>query len=173
MRTKVVQHITLAAVEFEPIKTMKCQFCDQEKNLIEAHIIPAGFYRRLKAGRDPLTLYTNRSGKFPKRVPIGIYDKTILCGDCERIWGDWDNYAQQLLDNEPLNAQVRYHRDGQKLGYVIDNFDYKKLKLFFISMIWRASVSNQQLFSRISLDSLESVAKEMIREGDPETSEDF
>ena len=57
--------------------------------------------------------------------------------------------------------------------YVVENFEYKKLKLFFISLLWRASVSKQQFFSKISLGEFENIAKEHIAKGDPGDKEDF
>ena len=114
---------------------MKCKFCGDESNLIEAHVIPAGFFRRIKQqDKKALEIITNIAGEYKKKAPIGVYDKTIVCNRCENVWQEWDNYAQQLLADEPLNGRARYH-DCKKIYYVLDNFDYRKLKLFFISVI--------------------------------------
>jgi len=152
---------------------MKCKFCGNESNLIEAHVIPAGFFRRIKQqDKRALEIITNRAGECTKKAPLGVYDKTIVCYSCERIWQEWDNYAQQLLADKPLNGRARYH-DGKKICYIVDNFDYRKLKLFFISVTWRASVSSHQFFSRISLDQFEDIAKQHIMNVDPGEREDF
>ncbi len=150
----------------------KCKFCGNEKKLIKAHIIPEGFFRRQRQGKDSLELITNKTGEYNKRVQIGVYDKTIVCNDCENIWREWDDYAQKLLTEEPLNGQAWYH-DDQKIAYIVNNFDYKKLKLFFISILWRASVSSHQFYSRISLGSFEKIAKDFIKNNNPGGSEDF
>jgi len=150
----------------------KCKFCSNDKRLIKAHIIPEGFFRRQRQGKESLELVTNKAGEYDKKAPIGVYDKTIVCNDCENIWREWDDYAQKLLAEEPLNGQARY-RDGQKIAYMVKDFDYKKLKLFFISMIWRASVSSHQFFSRISLGPFEKIAKDFITNNNPGDSEDF
>lgn len=152
---------------------MKCKFCGNESNLIEAHIIPAGFFRRInQQDKKALEMLTNREGEHTKRAPIGVYDKTIVCNNCESIWQEWDKYAQRLLASTPLNGQARYI-GGKQICYVVDNYDYRKLKLFFISVIWRASVSSQNFFSRISLGQLENIAKKHIEDADPGTKEDF
>ena len=151
---------------------MKCKFCGNDKRLIKAHIIPEGFFRRQRLGRAPLKLITNKAGEYGKKRPVGEYDKTTVCKDCENIWREWDDYAQKLLAEEPLNGQARYH-DGQKIAYIVKDFDYKKLKLFFISILWRASVSNQPFFSRVSLGSFEKMAKDFIANNNPGDSEDF
>jgi hypothetical protein len=151
---------------------MKCKFCGNERELVKAHIIPAGFFRRLRQGQGSLELVTNRAGEYHKKTWTGVYDKTIVCDDCEHIWEEWDDYAQKLLAGEPLNGQALYH-GSQKIGYVVKDFEYKKLKLFFISMIWRASVSSHPFFAKVSLGEFEEIAKKHIANGDPGHSEDF
>lgn len=151
---------------------MKCKFCSNESALIKAHVIPAGFFRRIQQGKENLKMMTNKADEHTKKAPLGVYDKTIVCSKCESIWQKWDDYAQQLLADEPLNGQARYH-NNEKIGYVVDNFEYKKLKLFFISMVWRASVSSNQFFSKVSLGQFEDIAKQHIETSDLGGSEDF
>ena len=151
---------------------MACKFCKEEKKLIKAHVIPEGFFRRVRDGQVSPLIGTNKKGEYTKRSPIGVYDKTIVCGDCEGIWGDWDSYAQEFLGNFPLGGQPLY-ADGQKIGYRIDSYDYRKLKLFFVALLWRASASEQSFFSRIALGPFEEQAKQMISQGDPGPSGQF
>jgi hypothetical protein len=151
---------------------MKCKFCGNESALIKAHIIPASLFRRLQKGKESLEMMTNKAGEYNKRTPVGVYDKTIVCSKCESIWQEWDNYAQQLLAEEPLNGRVLY-RNHKKICYIVDNYEYRKLKLFFISMVWRASVSSQPFFSKVSLGQFEDAAKKHIANNDPGHSEVF
>jgi hypothetical protein len=151
---------------------MKCKFCGNESTLINAHVIPAGFFHRIRQGKEPLEVITNSAGEYTKKSQIGEYDQTIVCSKCETIWQEWDNYAQQLLAEEPLNGKARYY-NNRKICYVVDNYEYSKLKLFFISMAWRASVSSRKFFRRVSLGQFEDIAKRHIMNGDPGDSEDF
>lgn len=151
---------------------MKCKFCGNESPLIEAHVIPAGFFRRIRQGKEPLEVMTNSAGEYSKKSQIGEYDKTIVCGKCETIWQEWDRYAQQLLIEEPLNWRARYH-NNRKICYIVDNYEYNKLKLFFISLAWRASVSSRRFFRRVSLGKFEDIAKQHIMNSDPGDSEEF
>jgi hypothetical protein len=93
-------------------------------------------------------MFSNKAGEYPKRAPIGVYDTQILCKDCESIFGDWDNYAQDLLREEPKNSSPILN-GSQVLGYEINSYNYDSLKLFFISISWRASVSAQPFYQRI------------------------
>ena len=151
---------------------MKCKFCGNESTLIRAHIIPVGFFRRIRRGTKALEMITNRTGEYTTKSPVGVYDRTIVCSKCEAIWQEWDNYAQQLLAEEPLNGKAQYH-NNRKICFIVDNFDYMKLKLFFISMLWRASVSSHKFFSRVSLGEFEDITKQHIVNNDPGDSEDL
>ncbi len=150
---------------------MKCKFCGNESTLVKAHVIPAGFFRRIMREKGTLEVITNKAGEYTKRSQVGEYDR-IVCNGCEASWQEWDNYVQQLLAEEPLNGRARYH-DNRKICYVVDNYEYSKLKLFFISMVWRASVSRRKFFKRVSLGQFEDIAKKHIMNSDPGCSEDF
>ena len=151
---------------------MICKFCGNDRKLIKAHIILEGFFRRLRRGPASLKLISNTAGEYEKDAPVGVYDKGIVCKDCESIWRTWDQYALHLLADRPLNSQVRYH-EGETIAYVVKDFDYDKLKLFFISMLWRASVSTQPFFSKIALGTLEEDARQHVSSADPGGTQDF
>jgi hypothetical protein len=152
---------------------MICCYCRQDKKLlIKAHIIPEGFFRRIREGQIPLKILTNKPGKYPKKSPIGVYDPNILCNECEKIFGGWDDYAQKLLADEPLHGKpIQY--GTQSTGWEVSEYDYTRLKLFFISLLWRASVSKDAFYQKVNLGSFEEKAKDLIAQKNPGTSEEF
>jgi hypothetical protein len=151
---------------------MTCCYCRQDKKLIKAHIIPEGFFRRLCEEQNPPMMLTNTAGEYPKKMPIGVYDKNILCDECEKIFGVWDEYAQQLLTDESLHGEPILY-GTQCIGWRVTEYDYTRLKLFFISLLWRASVSKQDFYRKVNLGSFEEKAKELIVQKNPGTSEEF
>ena len=151
---------------------MICKFCGNDRKLIKAHVIPEGFFRRFRSSPNSLRLITNEVGEHEKRAPVGVYDKAIVCGGCESLWKTWGEYAQLLLADTPLNSEVRYHK-GQLLAHIVKDFDYDKLKLFFISILWRASASTQPFFSKIVLGPFEKAAKQHISTADAGGADDF
>lgn len=56
---------------------------------------------------------------------------------------------------------------SEKIAYKFDSVDYQKLKLFFISLLWRASASEHDCFSDVKLGPFQDVAGEMIMTNDP------
>ena len=151
---------------------MKCRLCQQRTDLIEAHIVPAGFFRRIPSDHGPARILANNSEEFPKRAPVGVYDRNILCSLCEARFGPWDQHAQEVLTDDIHNGVVR--KVGDKIvGYEIQEYDYKLLKLFFISLAWRASVSTHPFYRRISLGPFEESARQLILKDQPGTEADF
>ena len=148
-----------------------CKLCGINTNLVDAHIIPKSLYGELRDGNGRVSkLVSNTSGSYPKRIPIGIYDSSIVCASCEALFSLWDDYANDFFSRTD-SVPIEY--SGKVIGYEYPEYDYKKLKLFFISMLWRAHASIQPFFHRVSLGSHEDIIKRMIFEGNPGSPDDF
>jgi hypothetical protein len=147
----------------------RCRACGEEKQLIEAHIIPKSFFAYINDGdRVPGKLYSSENNVYPRRSPIGAYDSSILCRDCEDMFAPWDDYAAKLLLADPPGTV--HARAGQR-WYFIESYDYTMLKLFFLSVLWRASVSKHDMFELVHLGPYEDQILEMLTEGDPGPAE--
>jgi len=119
-----------------------------------------------------IEMRTSKPGIPPKRAPIGVYDTTILCGPCDNVFSPWDKHAQDVLLRDFDKNQVV--RDGDEtIGWIVEEFDYKSLKLFFVSLLWRASVSTHEFYQRIDLTPFEQRMREMILSSDPGDPETF
>src|ERR1035438_10070720 len=117
---------------------MICKLCGQDRKLIEAHIIPKSFFRLDPSDKKPARLGTNVSGRYAQNIPKGVYDNGIVCEPCERVFSPWDDYAADLFINnwkaiQPLNA------GSEQVGYGLPEYEYLKLKLFFMSVLWPAA----------------------------------
>lgn len=151
---------------------MICKGCDEDKKLIKAHAIPEAFFRGLRDGENPPRLLTDIDGKFAKKAPIGVYDQTILCRDCENKFQLVDDYAQDLLLKKECN-HLEIKHNGKVIGYRIDNFNYSLLKSFLISVLWRASISGQEFYSKVNLGPYESEVKDFIWNGECGRSDQY
>lgn len=124
---------------------MICKMCLQDKKLVDSHIIPRSFFEHMRpneAKQEPFEILTNTAGAYNKKSRIGIYDNKLLCSDCEGLLQKYDDYGQKILLKTKIEKQIK-HKNSEVLGWEIDDIDYKKLKLFFISILWRSSVSDQ------------------------------
>ena len=141
---------------------MKCQYCGEDKKLIRAHIIPASFFKSLRADNgDVPHLMTDLPGEFPKKSPIGVYDKTILCRVCGDQFAQWDEYGfKTLVDGE---KQLKPLYDQQKLmAFILPQVDTDQLKRFLLSVLWRASVSSQDFYKQVNLGAYQDKVQSIL-----------
>ncbi|HCG7195351.1 hypothetical protein HJ178_24320 [Vibrio parahaemolyticus] len=141
---------------------MVCKLCGEDKKLIEAHIIPRSFYEPLKESGKIPSLITDTAGIYPKRSPTGIYDKNIVCESCEQLFSPWDDYGYRFLSQSFSDKEAMYEQ-GELLGFNLGTCDYHKLKMFFLSLLWRASVSSDAFFKLVDLGPFEKKVAELIR----------
>ena len=149
---------------------MICKLTGNDGQPAKAHIIPESFYLINRSEKGPLKLVTNTSGVYPKRSWTGIYDETIVTQEGEKRFLEWDDYAYRLLV-EQINTAAELKHRGSVLAYIYDSFDYPKLKLFFLSVLWRAGVSSHPVFKRVKLGPHSSTLRNAILEANPGNSD--
>ena len=157
---------------------MKCKLCLLDKPLLkESHIIPDWFYNSLYDPSHSFFEFSERCGKFIKRKKFtGEYESDILCKECDnKIFNErYEDYAHAIFfNNNKLKKDLRPIFNGPfivdgKQYYRIVNLDYARIKLFFLSMIWRASISDREVFTNVKLGSKEEEAlRKMLLLNDP------
>jgi hypothetical protein len=150
-----------------------CKYCEQDKPLVDAHIVPASFCREmLDPGEQFLLLVSKNPAEFIKRSPIGPYDQNILCRECEDRFQTLDDYGARLLI-QGRDSEFRLHADGELPLYVADYFDYARLKLFVLSVLWRAAVSQHRFCSRVELGPRLARVRQMLEDSDPGSPSEF
>jgi hypothetical protein len=81
-----------------------------------------------------------------KQIQSGLHVDGILCKDCENFIGKWDEYAQNLLLKEIDIDSIFEKQEITKEIQIIENVNYKLLKLFFLSLLWRIHVARNNYF---------------------------
>lgn len=159
---------------------MICKLCLQEKKLLKkSHIIPDFMYNGIYDTNHQILKIKYPNFANYKRVPTGDYDKYILCQNCDNvIIGELESYSSQVLNygNRPkkkdLLLQHTKNADGQ-IVLIVDNVDYRKFKLFLLSILWRASVSSNLYYKEISLGVHEERIRQAIFLGNPLDETDY
>ena len=140
-----------------------CQYCGEEKELCSAHIIPKAFY---KLKQSPY-LGISSDGKVDvTKCQNGIKDPNILCAKCDGILGKYDKYAVEILKKKILeNPKIPWgmSKDAQLNILTDGQFDYHLLRMFFVSLVWRASVSNLPETKDISLGKYQDIALKILK----------
>jgi len=106
----------------------------------------------------PLKIISSNKGIYPQRSQTGIYDSNIVTKEGEAILQLLDDYACDLLIKNVSSAKPIFDNEALQ----IDNYDYHKLKLFFLSVLWRASVSQNQFFKKVSLGIHEEIIRKAL-----------
>lgn len=132
----------------EPLSNHPCRGCGETKPFVKSHIIPESFCKLLSRPGKAARLVS--SGEYAKLSPIGAYDPDILCSGCEKKFGIPDDYAFAFLHGGKTNFGS-IHYEKTLVALVVKDFDYRKLKLFVLSVLWRASVSKIKFCSEIEL----------------------
>jgi len=79
----------------------------------------------------------------------GLFDAGIVCQECEGLFDPYDAYALRFFRNlkkvelTPYSDQYSYR--------VIPDYDRKKLKLFFLSILWRTHATSLEGFHQVNL----------------------
>lgn len=139
---------------------MSCRLCGvvlSPINKCNAHIFPSSLLKLLAPGEYGSIKIVGTEMDRAKRTPIGSYDCNILCATCDNKVGIYDGYSRRFMENSVLVP----HPSGA--GWTIDNVDQHKLKMFCISYLWRASITNLSEFKAVSLGTVhEERMRQMI-----------
>ena len=141
---------------------MKCNLCQAEKKLLKSHIIPEFFYKYTYSSAHKISVIS--TGKIAKEflnLQKGLKEK-LLCESCEQLLSPWEKYVREaIFGGTPLKMM------SNKRLIKIEGIDYKKFKLFGLSLIWRASVSTNDFFANIDLGSHEEILRKKLLEDEP------
>jgi len=153
---------------------MICRFCQKSDKLVKAHVIPEAFFRELRevGGETPIII-SSSGQEYPKRAPIGVYDSTILCQECENHFSICDDYAVKVLLNEFDSTFVPWSHEDRTVAYRSASVDQAMLSKFFVATLWRASVSTHAFYSKVTLGSIERIAQSVFQDQAPHESHRF
>jgi len=157
---------------------MTCLLCSKDEMLTKAHIMPDSMNRELRKvlGDDPNSpmLTIEKATGQTKRYPMGTYDKTIICGPCDGSFSPWEKHATDILFAEHAWADLTLDGSQRPVCYTLMNAEYKSLKLFVLSMLWKTSVSTQKFCAGVNLPvaTVERL-RTMLLAGDPGSARDF
>ena len=148
----------------------KCKLCGEAKKLCEqSHIIPNFMYQDLFDENNRMHAIQIKESKIKQLGyrQTGEFDKHILCHSCDNeTLGKLDRYASLILyDGYP---KIFEHRAGPDREYTYcAEIDYAQFKLFLLSVLWRASISDRPLFREVQLGPHEERIRQMLLNTDP------
>ncbi len=147
---------------FVYMKIGTCTLCLQQKPLlVKSHIISGFLYREVLAHEDKtnksvntLTINSVEDKVDKLKQHTKVTDGNILCQNCDNvILSKYEDYAKGVIDKfvqEKLKPPLLTVGGNKYIS--IDNVDCKKLKLFVLSLLFRAHHSKSENFSEVNLN---------------------
>jgi hypothetical protein len=155
----------------------KCKLTGSDGEFVDAHIIPKALTRHSRSGEY---FIETGNGQRPSKKFSSWYDTGLVTREGEDYLSRLDDFAIRELRQHKLIWSGRTPGDSldgfeivdQDSGRglrVVDGIDAYRLRLFFLSLLWRACASDRHEFSEIVLpdEDLERLRR-MILNSDPE-----
>ncbi len=139
-----------------------CKLCGQRAELCESHIVPEFLYTPLYDGKHRTI---RASGDFIEKKVIqkGLRER-LLCPECEGRIGEIERR---------VSAGWELPSPLPEPSYAIRICGYGDLKLFLLSVVWRASISTLPEFEDVSLGRFEDEIRRRVGAQTPGPSTEF
>lgn len=132
-----------------------CELCKKPNELRFSHIIPKSFYRHAKSEGDKSQLAIVREGETKALVSNSDPKERLLCQSCEsHLARKFEQRGTRLLLNTNKIKKI------SASSLLFKSYKYKSLYLFYISILWRVSIS--KMYDHINLHGFNEVFRKCI-----------
>jgi hypothetical protein len=123
-----------------------CRLCLMQKPLCDSHALPNSLFNYIFRKNSGKAIVIVDDATTPAHNSSDTWDVELLCEDCERkLNRKYDAYGMAVLRGH--RGSVAVHGGGVDLLKV----DRRRLRMFFLSVLWRVSVSSHPNYSNIDL----------------------
>lgn len=140
---------------------MVCRLCSTNERLCESHIVSEFFFKQLYDETHRYFAMSNSRGERIHLLQKGLREE-LLCPDCESRISSYESHACAVLYG---GAEITVEKLGNTLR--IAEIDYRKFKLFLLSMLWRLGVTSLPVFQGIKLGSHEDKLRAKLLDENP------
>lgn len=127
------------------MKFGKCRLCLKDKNLVYSHIFSEFLYKPIYENNHTYTSVLNPPPYKTKQFQKGMREY-LLCENCDgNIIHDYENYAATLF------KKIEKQSNADLSNIIIKEFDYRRFKLFGLSLLWRCHISNLPMFDSVDI----------------------
>src|SRR3990170_3516203 len=144
-----------------------CRLCLKPAQLMLSHIIPEFMYEETYDDKHRTLRVDRQSPSRPRTLQKGLRER-LLCADSESRLSKYEAHAAPIVKSLPTLPI-----DPSGLHLESQFVDYRLFKLFEMSLLWRAAVSNEPLFAGAKLKKAEPRLQEMLAGERPGSRHDF
>lgn len=123
-----------------------CRLCLQQKSLCDSHALPNSLFNYILRRNSGKAIVITDDATSPARNSFDTWEVELLCVECERkLNSNYDAYGMAVFRGH--RGSVHANADG--VDFL--NIDRRRLRMFFLSVLWRISVSSHPNYSNIAL----------------------
>lgn len=143
--------------------TETCRLCHKQRKLCRSHIIPEFCYKSLYDEKHRAIAINPKDSTDTGYIQKGLRSN-ILCEDCEQLINDnYEKPFKQYWYDRDVLGQLEAGPDS----ILLTNIPYGPFKLFHLSIMFRASVSDHFNFGEIRLGPHEDAIRRMLLDNEP------
>ncbi len=142
-------------------ETTQCKLCKKFRVLRNSHIIPEFLYKSLYDTKHRFIRVSASRTLEPTYEQKGVREK-LLCNECEVKFSSHETYARGVLyGGAPIDIISNSTRAFEA------HLDYKKFKLFQLSILWRIGITALPEFKSVKLGKHEGILRQMLLQDEP------
>jgi len=138
-----------------------CHLCHTSSLLKKSHIVTNSIFSFVR-DKTMNNRFYEIGGKTENIVQDGPKEY-LLCDKCEQKIGRYEKYYKEAVHLSGHGIEII---QDDRIA-IIGNLDYKRVKLFLLSILWRMSISSLPQFANVSLANNEDVIRKIILEEKP------
>jgi len=144
-----------------------CKLCQQDNPLQNSHIVPEFFYK--PSYDDKHRIYARVGAKLAQMAPLQKgFRERLLCWHCEQKLSPYEKYNREILYG---GVEITGSRKGNRIEFT--ELDYKRVRVFYLSLLWRMSIASQRFWGEVSLGRHEEKVRKMVLQEDPGEPYDY
>lgn len=149
-----------------------CRLCGLLDQLCRSHVLPETAYANVidcTSHPQMVAVRDVKKGKISETHRQTGFWERLLCKKCEMKFSRYETYAAKHL----LNAQLTPPTGSASRLSVLKVTDYARLKLFFLSMLWRVGVASGDFFRGVDLGKHANQLQQMLLTENPGELDDY
>lgn len=136
-----------------------CRLCKQVRPLRNSHVFPEFLYQHAYDEKHRYEIAALGGQWISKSRQLGVWEK-LLCDECEGRLNKLETYSSNVI-RRLTDVEIR-DPESNEVHVVGLGVDYKKFKLFLLSLIWRSSISSKMPFKGVELGEHEEFIRQML-----------
>lgn len=143
------------------MKSGICKLCLNQRELCDSHALPNSAFKYIFRQSKGKAVVLTDDNQTPIKTSSDSWSDYLLCLDCEKnLNDDFDQYGIAVFRGEKGEVKIIDN------GVSFSNVDKQRLRMFFLSLLWRISISPHDSYRNIDLPyALEEELRDALAEG--------